>query len=435
MASSVSPVNYQSLFRSLPDNYLLLLPDGTIADNSDNHVKVSLKSRAEVVGKPFFEAFPAADQNEYQVIANSHEHVRQHLEPHTMPLIRYDLERPAALGGGFEERYWQATHYPLLDEQGQLQYILQRTQDVTEQHQAALRAEAVALELEEARNRSQFILESLPIMVWTTLPDGRADYSNPRYLQFTGLTPEAMNDWGWTDNLHPDDRERVLQSWQQAVRSGSEYQIEYRLRRADGQYRWLLVRGVPRFNENGQTTMWVGCSVDIHDQKTLVQELLQANEQQAALSDQSYQAYQLVESQNETFQTLLTQAPALITILRGKEHVFDFVNPMYQALFPDRQLLNRSVAEAIPEAAEQGFSALLDQVYQTGETFFGKEILLKVQRPNTNETDDIYLDFTYQAFKEGGQIVGVFVFAFDVTEVVTARKKLENFHEGLNDAS
>lgn len=84
--------------------------------------------------------------------------------------------------------------------------------------------------------------------------------------------------WGWLNSLHPDDRERVRQGWAQATPGTDDYQVEYRLRRHDGQYQWLLVRAVPRLNEAGQVTLWVGGGTDIHDQKELVRELTYTNE-------------------------------------------------------------------------------------------------------------------------------------------------------------
>ncbi|HEX8329668.1 MAG TPA: hypothetical protein VF629_19175 [Hymenobacter sp.] len=88
-----STVDYQRLFRSLPDSFLLMAPDATIPDNTDSHVAVSLKSREEVIGRTLFEAYPSVDQNQGDIIAASHEHVRRHLAPHAMPVIRYDLTR------------------------------------------------------------------------------------------------------------------------------------------------------------------------------------------------------------------------------------------------------------------------------------------------------------------------------------------------------
>jgi len=225
--------------------------------------------------------------------------------------------------------------------------------------------------------------------------------------------------------VHPDDRDTALASWQQAYESGQPYQKEYRLRCHDGDYRWVLARGIPRRNAAGDVTMWVGCSIDIHDQKQLVEELLRANEEQATLSDQAYQAYQLAHSQRETFFTLFQQAPALIAIVRGPDYVFEFANPLYHELFRDTELVGRTVLDVVPEAAEQGFIALLDNVYQTGEPFYGKEMRLQLHRRATGKTEEMYFDFVYQPYRENGEIVGIFSFAFDVTELVKAKQRLE----------
>ncbi|TGD79881.1 PAS domain-containing protein [Hymenobacter wooponensis] len=428
MPTSAFPVDYQHLFHSLPENFLLIAPnpEATIIDNTESHVAVSLKSREEVIGKPFFEAFPSTDEQSAAVIRESHEHVRRYLEPHTMPLIRYDLERPTEQGGGLEELYWEATHYPIFNAQGELEFILQRTRNVTEQYRAKLLAEQAQQELAESQERMRFALESVPILVWTANPSGERDYFNTRWLQFTGRTLEEQLAGNWIEALHPDDRARVEQSWRQSVTTGQPYQVEYRLRRADGQYRWVLMHGLPRLNADGQISMWVGGGTDIHDQKQLVQELLETNEQQAALSDQAYQALQMAEQQRTTFYNLFMQTPALICILRGTEHKFEFVNPEYQKLFPHRQLTGKTVAEALPEVVEQGFITILDNVYNTGETFIGKEHEIMLDRDGSGELQRSFLNFTYQLFTEGDQKAGITVFAFDVTDLVLARQALEN---------
>lgn len=427
MATPALQVNYQHLFHQLPENFLLIGPDAaaTIVDNTDAHVGVSLKPRAEVVGKPFFEAFPSPDQNQGDEIRRSHEHVRRHREPHQMPVIRYDLERPAEQGGGFEELYWQATHYPVLNEQGDLQYILQRTQDITEQYRAAQAAAAAQQALAEEQERTRFMLENIPVLLWTAGPDGGRTYFNSRWLAFTGRPMEADLGSGWLDNLHPDDQARVSETWHHSVQTGATYQVEYRLRRHDGQYRWILVRATPRRNAQNEITMWVGGATDIHEQRQMVQELLDANEQQALLSEQAYELYQKAEAQRETYYNLFMQAPAMICVLRGPEHVYDFVNPVYQQIFPGRQLLGLPVAEALPEVVEQGIIAILDKVYASGESFYGNELNLKLIRPGESKPYDGYFNFTYQQFREHGQPAGIMVFAYDVTELVVARQALE----------
>jgi len=428
MPAAALPVDYQKVFRSLPENFLLIAPtpEATILDNTDSHVAVSLKSREAAVGKPFFEAYPAGDDNGAAQIRASHEHVRRHLEPHTMPLIRYDLARTEEQGGGLEEFYWEATHYPILNQEGGLAYILQRTQNVTEQLRAARAAAEVQQKLADEQERTRFILENLPVLIWTATPDGQRDYFNPRWLAFTGRDMADELDGRWIESLHPDDRERVRTQWAQAVAAGTPYQVEYRLRRHDGQYRWILSRAHPRRDAEGHINLWVGGATDIHDQKMMVQEILEANEQQAVLSEQAYQNYQLAESQRATYQGLFMQAPALICILRGTAHRYDFVNTAYQSLFPDRQLVGLTVAEALPEVADQGFTAILDGVYQTGETFTGNELLVELQaQKGAPEMRPAYFNFTYQRFSEQGQVAGITVFAFEVTELVNARKALE----------
>ena len=434
MTALPSSIDYQRLFHSLPENLLLMAPDATILDNTDSHVAASLKARAEVVGKTLFEAFPSVDQNEGDVIFQSHEHVRRHREPHTMPLIRYDLALPAEQGGGFEEMYWQATHYPILDEAGQLQYILQRTQNVTAQHRAALRAAQVQADLAEAQDRTRFILENLPVLIWTATPAGDRDYFNSRWLNFTGKEQATQTGRQWATSIHEDDRDRVLAAWEQSVVTGEAYQAEYRLRRHDGQYRWILVRAVPRRDASGRISMWVGAGSDIHEQRQMVQELLAANEQQNSLSEQAYDMYQRAESQRETYQRLFAQAPAMIAISRGPEHRFEFVNPAYQQLFPHRELLGCTVAEALPEVKEQGIIELLDNVYATGETFHGNELKMQLERDAGGTLHDSYFNFVYQQFREHGQPAGLMVFAFEVTDLVHARQALEKVRDASSQA-
>lgn len=433
MSVAASPVDYQRLFRALPESLLLMAPDGTIVDNTDSHVAASMKPREEVVGRTLFEAYPSVDQNQGDVIAASHEHVRRFREPHTMPLIRYDLALPAEQGGGFEEMYWQATHFPLLDEQGELQYILQRTQNVTEQYRAAQRATQVQHELDEAHDRTRFILENLPVLIWTATPDGRRDYLNSRWLGFTGKPLAEQVGYQWADSIHEEDRARVLATWKQSVETGEPYQVEYRLRRHDGQYRWVLVRAVPRRDADGRINLWVGGGADIHEQRQMVQELLEANEQQATLSEQAYQLYQRAEGQRETYQQLFTQAPAMICILRGPEFRFEFANPAYQQLFPHRELLGRPLLEVLPEIKDQPIHQIIENVYRTGETFRGNELNIQLQREEGQPPRDSYFNFIYQQFREQGQPAGILVFAFEVTELVRARQALEQLRSNTEN--
>ncbi|RZK55563.1 MAG: hypothetical protein EOO59_10465, partial [Hymenobacter sp.] len=136
-------------------------------------------------------------------------------------------------------------------------------------------------------------------------------------------------------------------------------------------------------------------------------------------------AAERLATQRETFYRIFEQTPAMVGILRGAEHRLDYFNPAYQQLFPARLVQGRPIAELQPEAVAHGFVALLDRVYQTGETHVGYEQPLAVQQPDEQPPRLIYLDFTYQIFREENQPAGITVFAYDVTERVLARQASE----------
>jgi PAS domain S-box-containing protein len=128
-----------------------------------------------------------------------------------------------------------------------------------------LRLAVEALAESEARFRA--IADSMPQMVWSTLPDGFHDYYNARWYEFTGVPAGSTDGEGWNGVFHPEDQARALSRWRQSLESGDLYEIEYRLRRSDGVYRWTLGRASPIRNEAGEITRWFGTCTDIEDLK------------------------------------------------------------------------------------------------------------------------------------------------------------------------
>lgn len=137
-----------------------------------------------------------------------------------------------------------------------------------------------------------------------------------------------------------------------------------------------------------------------------------------------------------TVDNLLMQAPALICILRGPEHVFELVNPLYAQLFPHRNLTGKTVRDALPELQGQPYLEILDRVYQTGEPFIGKESEVKIDRRGDGVTEEAFFNFTYQPLRDtDGAIDGILVFAFEVTELVESRRKAEALTTSLHRAN
>ena len=156
-----------------------------------------------------------------------------------------------------------------------------------------------------------------------------------------------------------------------------------------------------------------------------VTEQVRDRERREALQAEALEAAARLVRQRETLYQLFEQTPASVAILRGPEHHFDYLNPGYQALFPGRQLLGLSLAEALPETVDFGFIDLLNQVYATGEPFFGAELPLQIRGAAGQLQPEGYYTFTYQAYQEAGATVGVSIFAFDVTEQVLTRRRGE----------
>jgi formate hydrogenlyase transcriptional activator len=126
--------------------------------------------------------------------------------------------------------------------------------------------------------RQQFVLDTIPAQVWVAAPDGAITYVNQQRLDFTGLTLESALGWGWRDIFHPDDLPGLMASWQAALGAEQPLQVEARVRRFDGAYRWFLIRAVPCRDARGTLVEWLGTNTDIDDRKRAELELERTTE-------------------------------------------------------------------------------------------------------------------------------------------------------------
>jgi PAS domain S-box-containing protein len=127
----------------------------------------------------------------------------------------------------------------------------------------------------------KLIIDTIPGLAWSARPDGGADFFNRHYLEFVGLAPERVRDWGWTDAVHPHDLENLATVWRQVLLSEVPGSAEARLRRHDGEYRWCLFRVDALRDQAGKVVKWYGINTDIEDRKRTEAEL-------GALKDQLY---------------------------------------------------------------------------------------------------------------------------------------------------
>jgi PAS domain S-box-containing protein len=144
--------------------------------------------------------------------------------------------------------------------------------------------QATLEKLRESEEHYRTLVDTMPQIAWMADADGSFIYYNRRWFEYTGMTPERSQGWGWQPVLHPQDTERCLKRWARSIKTGEDYEIEYRFKRAsDGEYRWHLGRALPMRDSDGQIIRWLGTSTDIHDHKLITKEHseLLAREQKA----------------------------------------------------------------------------------------------------------------------------------------------------------
>jgi PAS domain S-box-containing protein len=423
-------MDFEKLFSKIPETMVVVSPfnDYRILAATDTYLEVTMRRREEILGLAFLlEAFPEKEiPYEENPVKKSLDRALQTKQVDFLDVLRYDLAQPAAAGGGYQTRYWEASHTPVLDESGNVEYIIQHTRDVTARELARQAHQA-------SEDKFKFMTDTVPELIYTADPAGQVTYVNQRWESYTGLPAADMLGSQWQQVIHPDDLAGLVSRQQEALAQGSGYQAEFRIRDAAGQYRWHRTRNQPMKTPEGEVSLRVGSNTDIHEAKKLVEELLASNEQMSALADQVQDAYRKADAERRILERLILESPAFFCILKGPRHHYDLVNQNYQKLFPGRELVGRTVAEAVPEVIEQGFIQILDQVYQTGETFVAERIPVQLQRLDTGKLEEVYLTFTYQALYEAEAIIGILVFGYEVTEEVRYRQKLQQLGIPINE--
>ena len=132
--------------------------------------------------------------------------------------------------------------------------------------------------LKEGEAKFKTIADAMPQMVWSTLPDGHHDYYNRQWYEFTGVPEGSTDGEGWNAMFHPDDQARAWEIWRHSLRTGDDYEIQYRLKHRSGSYRWTLGRALPVRSESGEILRWMGTCTDIHDQKIAEENLKQVDQ-------------------------------------------------------------------------------------------------------------------------------------------------------------
>lgn len=190
---------------------------------------------------------------------------------------------------------------------------------------------------DDQEQRFKVLADTMPQMVWATPPDGLPDYFNARWYEFTGASLGSTEGANWTSVFHPDDQPRSWAAWNDAVTTGEPYEIEYRLRNLDGDYRWVLGRALPMRDSHGKITRWFGTCTDIHDHKMALQEReLISHELSHRIKNIFSVISGLISLSSRTHPELKPVADQLRERVMALGTAHDFVRPHSEASRPSR---------------------------------------------------------------------------------------------------
>ena len=262
----------QELFEQAP-GFIAALSGPDHVFTMANAAYRQLVGRSDLVGKPVREALPEVVE---QGFTNLLDRVYLTGEPFVGRGVRVFLKQGSEEDS--EEHFLDFVYQPIFGRDGKVSGIFVQGNDVTD-HRRAQNA------LRESEERFRAIANSIDQLIWATRPDGFHDYYNQRWYEYTGVPEGSTDGAGWSEMFHPGDREHAWKTWRRCLETGEPYHIEYRLRHRSGQYRWVLGRAQPVYDEHGQITRWYGTCTDIHDLKQ-AQEELRASQERAVQSEE-----------------------------------------------------------------------------------------------------------------------------------------------------
>ena len=468
------------VFETVPDLYLILSPELHILTASNTYLEATLTVREEIVGKLMFDAFPDnPDTPQANSVSNLHTSLKQVLatgKPHHMDLQRYDVPRPET-NRGFEKKYWQPINTPVLDEKGEVLYIIHKAIDVTRQVEDNARIEILQEQqrqdreqIEQQHNLLRMLFDQAPVGICLSLGmDMVIASANPVVCKMWGYSAAQVLEKPLLDAV-PELRGQGFDTLlQNVLQSGIPYhgkeQAAQLLTNGKLETRYFNFTYMALKDEKDAVIGVLTVAVEVTEQVLARQQLEQSYEKVQSLNkelavlneelrttneelaeakkaleklnselDERVQgrtkelklAQQETERQRRILNDLFMEAPAPIVILDGEEMVYQLVNPAYQQIFPGRELLEKPLIEALPELIGTQIPAILDKVYRTGETFVARELPLMMARYEGEPLQEIYWTFTYQARRnQQGNINGILVFAHEVTDQVKARQKIE----------
>lgn len=295
-----------------------------------NPLYLQLINKSDIIGKTVKEVLPELESQGIFDFLDTVYTTGNTFSANEM-LVKFDFKGTGELVDTYLNFIYQAHR----NQDGQIDGIVFFAIDVTEQVLSRKK-------IEEREREIRSLAESMPQIVWVTNAQGENTYFNQQWVDYTGLTLEESNGFGWTKPFHREDKTRAWEAWKIALETLTEYVIECRLQCYDGSYRWWLIRGVPKINDNGEILKWYGTCTDIENIKQ-TEEKLKKQAKELALSNTELEQFAYVASHDlqeplrmvTSFLKLLEKKYRTVIDDKGREYIdfaVDGANRMRQII-------------------------------------------------------------------------------------------------------
>lgn len=268
-----------------------------------NPLYLQLTGKTDIIGKTVKEVLPELESQGIFDFLHTVYTTGNTFSANEM-LVKFDLKGNGELVDTYLNFIYQAHR----NQDGQIDGIVFFANDVTEQIVSRKK-------IEESEKEIRWLAESMPQIVWVTNAEGENTYFNQEWVDYTGLTLQESFGTGWIKPFHPEDRTMALEEWKNAVETLGGFVIESRLQSYDGSYRWWLIRGVPKRDDNGEILKWYGTCTDIENIKQTEDRL---NKQAAELTLSNLELEQFAYVASHDLQEPLRMVTSFLKLLEKK---------------------------------------------------------------------------------------------------------------------
>lgn len=293
----------------------------------------------------------------------------------------------------------------LSERKQQEEQISQYKSKLSSKEEELLQAEIGRKSIEKFR----FMSNTIPQKVWTADSEGKMDYFNKKWLDYTQKPLDHLEGWGWKNIVHPEDWKETEKIWRNSIKTQQRFEAEHRLMNGDGEFRWHLSRAVAQMDENDHMMMWVGTTTDIHVQRNFTDELQNR-----------------VTEATTFLHTIFDSSEELITSF-DKSYNFTSIN-MVAAAYTGSQpkdLIGKNILEVFPKLKSSDYYKKLGKVLE-GSTFHEKEI---VKLHGEERVFDTY----YKPLIINNEVTGILIIARDITTIINITNSLQTAKQQLED--